>query len=148
MSLAEKMAALGKAARLAFADGLDSRTGTEVVACAALLPLYDPAGPKGDGEHVIGEACVQDGQPWKCCQSYNANHNPDIIPGQSPAHGAQYHTTDPKRALPFVQPAGAHDAYQAGDCMALGGKVWRSVGDNNVYAPGAYPQGWEEVTEG
>ena len=45
----------------------------------------------------------------------------------------------------FVQPTGAHDAYNTGDKMTYtDGKHYVSRIDNNVWTPEAYPQGWEE----
>lgn len=46
----------------------------------------------------------------------------------------------------WVQPTGAHDAYKKGDLVTYKGKVYRSLIDANVWAPDAYPQGWELVT--
>lgn len=40
----------------------------------------------------------------------------------------------------WVQPTGAHDAYQIGDLVTYQGQVWRSIAANNVWAPGVY--GW------
>ncbi|ESV55177.1 hypothetical protein SAG0136_08155 [Streptococcus agalactiae LMG 14747] len=45
----------------------------------------------------------------------------------------------------FVQPTGAHDAYQKGDRVTFEGKVYASAIDNNVYSPTAYPAGWTLV---
>ena len=53
-------------------------------------------------------------------------------------------STDPAKALPFV--AISTSPYSVGECCTEGGKVYRSTIDNNVWAPSAYPQGWEEVT--
>ena len=43
----------------------------------------------------------------------------------------------------WVQPTGAHDAYNTGDIVNYNGTLYRSVIDGNVWAPDAYPQGWE-----
>lgn len=43
----------------------------------------------------------------------------------------------------FVQPTGAHDAYNTGDIVMYNGTAYRSLIDGNVWAPDAYPQGWE-----
>lgn len=131
------------------AEGVTAGTvdGTRVVSCMSLLPSYTPAGPDGDYNHTLNESCVSEGQPWRCCQGYNAQSNPDITPGKSPAHWVQYHTTDPARALPFVQPTGAHDTYQTNECMVLDDVTWRSTMDNNAHSPTEYPQGWERVEE-
>ena len=124
-----------------------TRTPTQVVACAELLPEWRKEGPAGDGNHPINEACTYNGQPWRCCQAHNTNNNPDIRPGSHPAQWAPYHTTDPGRALPFVQPTGAHDPYLTGECCRFGSKIYRSImGAANAYSPTAYPQGCEEVT--
>lgn len=44
----------------------------------------------------------------------------------------------------WVQPTGAHDAYMAGDVVKFtDGKTYKSLIDNNVWAPDTYPAGWE-----
>lgn len=43
----------------------------------------------------------------------------------------------------FVQPTGAHDAYQTGDIVNYNGVLYKSKIDNNVWSPDAYPSGWE-----
>lgn len=55
--------------------------------------------------------------------------------------------TDPGTTYPeWVQPTGAHDAYNAGDVVSHNGVVYRCLIDGNVYSPDAYPAGWEVVT--
>jgi hypothetical protein len=44
----------------------------------------------------------------------------------------------------FVQPTGAHDAYNKGDKVTFNGKHYISLIDANVYSPAAYPAGWQE----
>ena len=44
----------------------------------------------------------------------------------------------------FVQPTGAHDAYNKGDKVTFEGKHYISLIDANVYSPAAYPAGWQE----
>ena len=132
-------------------DGVETGAvdGTQVVASMVLLPLYKAEGPNGDYEHARGECCTWEGQPWKCCQGYNAQNNPDILPGQSPAQWVPFHTTDPARALPFVQPTMAEDSYYKGEvCLWTAGLVYRSILETaNAYSPADYPAGWELVTE-
>ena len=52
--------------------------------------------------------------------------------------------TDPGNDTPqeWVQPTGAHDAYNTGDRVMYNGEVWVCTENNNVYAPGVY--GWEK----
>ena len=39
----------------------------------------------------------------------------------------------------------ATSPYGEGDCCTENGKTYRSKMETNVYAPSAYPDGWEEV---
>lgn len=45
----------------------------------------------------------------------------------------------------FIQPTGAHDAYNDGDMVSYQGEVWRCIMNNCVWAPDVYPAGWEKV---
>ena len=46
----------------------------------------------------------------------------------------------------FVQPTGAHDAYNEGDMVRfIDGNVYRSKINANVWSPDTYPSGWEIV---
>ena len=47
----------------------------------------------------------------------------------------------------FVQPTGAHDAYNIGDKVTYNGKKYICQINGCVWAPDVYPQGWQEVTE-
>lgn len=44
----------------------------------------------------------------------------------------------------WKQPTGAHDAYNTGDVVEYNGVLYKSLIDGNVWAPDAYPQGWQE----
>lgn len=52
---------------------------------------------------------------------------------------------EPTEYPEFVQPTGAHDAYNTGDRVTYNGKVYESTMNGNVYSPDAYPAGWKEV---
>ena len=47
----------------------------------------------------------------------------------------------------YIQPTGAHDAYNIGDKITYNGKKYICKLDNCVWNPDTYPQGWEEVVE-
>ena len=47
----------------------------------------------------------------------------------------------------WVQPLGATDAYNIGDIVSYKDKLYKSIIDDNVWAPDVYPAGWEEYTE-
>lgn len=52
--------------------------------------------------------------------------------------------SDPTQEYPeWVQPIGAHDAYDLGSKVSHGDKHWESEVDGNVWQPGVY--GWKEV---
>lgn len=65
-------------------------------------------------------------------------------PEELPAQWGFVWSTDPAKALPFI--ALSTSPYGKGECCTEGGKVYRSTIDNNVWAPSAYPQGWQEVS--
>lgn len=44
----------------------------------------------------------------------------------------------------WVQPTGAHDAYNIGDCVTFNGKEYTSLINANVWSPDVYPMGWQE----
>ena len=61
-----------------------------------------------------------------------------VEPGETPA--------DDSESFPeFVQPTGAHDAYQQGQGITWNGQRYRSLIDANIWSPDVYPQGWELV---
>ena len=45
----------------------------------------------------------------------------------------------------WVQPTGAHDAYQTGDHVMFEGAEYVSLIDGNTWSPTAYPEGWEQI---
>ena len=49
--------------------------------------------------------------------------------------------------IEWAQPISSADAYMAGDEVMFNGIHYRSLIDNNVWSPEAYPQGWEVVEE-
>lgn len=71
---------------------------------------------------------------WEVYQA--AQPDPELDPEPDPGP-----TTYPE----WVQPSGAHDAYNAGDIVMYNGTAYRSLIDGNTWAPDAYPAGWEVV---
>ena len=47
----------------------------------------------------------------------------------------------------YVQPTGAHDAYQKGAQITFNGKKYRCLMDNCVWSPSVLPSAWEVVVE-
>lgn len=102
--------------------------------------------------YKVGEWMIQDGKYFRCKQD-TAYSPKDYAAAWEDlgTDGAETETpseeeTPAEEVIPdFVQPTGAHDAYNAGDKVKFNGKVYKSKMDNNVYSPSAYPAGWEEV---
>ena len=62
-------------------------------------------------------------------------------PGPGPDPGPE-----PEPEIPeWVQPTGAHDAYNVGDRVRYQGRVYESTINGNVWAPDVYPAGWKEI---
>lgn len=66
-------------------------------------------------------------------------------PEELPAQWGFVWSDDPAHALPFV--AISTSPYMKGNCCTENDVVYRSLIDNNVHAPSAYPQGWEKMSE-
>lgn len=47
----------------------------------------------------------------------------------------------------YVQPTGAHDAYQLGAQITFNGKRYRCAMANCIWSPDVLPDAWEEVSE-
>lgn len=111
----------------------------DVIADMALLLPWKP------GAYAVGEVRTHGGQPWRCCQAHDgAAQGDDWAPGAAPALWTPYHTTSARWALPWVQPTGAHDAYQAGEYMLwTDGQIYRCKADATVHGPDALPGAWE-----
>lgn len=48
-------------------------------------------------------------------------------------------------AAEWKQPTGAQDSYKTGDRVTYNGQTYESIIDGNVWAPDAYPAGWQSV---
>ena len=95
-------------------------------------------------QRPVGFVCKSTaGRVVKLLQVYDSTvytQEPEELPAQ---WGFKW-STDPAKALPFI--ALSTSPYGKGECCTEGGKIYRSTIDNNVWAPSAYPQGWEEVS--
>ena len=89
--------------------------------------------------YVVGERLQYNGVLYRVVQAYTsqADWTPDITP-------ALFVVVSLDEWPEFVQPTGAHDAYNKGDKVTFEGKHYISLIDANVYSPAAYPAGWQE----
>lgn len=76
---------------------------------------------------------------YKCIQAYTSQDDwmPDVTP-------ALWKVVSIEAYPEWIQPTGAHDAYDKDAVVSHNGKHWKNTIDANVYEPGAY--GWEEIS--
>ena len=89
--------------------------------------------------YVVGERLQYNGVLYRVVQAHTsqADWTPDITP-------ALFVVVSLDAWPEFVQPTGAHDAYNKGDKVTFNGKHYISLIDANVYSPAVYPAGWQE----
>ena len=143
----ESMKRYGKAAAQVVQNHAAGMTGTELNGEAAYIPSFAAACRKMNMlQRSVGFVCKSSaGRVVKLLQVYDSGVYTQE-PEELPAQWGFVWSNNPAHALPFV--AISTSPYMKGNCCTEGEKVYRSLMDNNVYAPSAYPQGWEEVTYG
>lgn len=92
-----------------------------------------------DTAYAVGDRVQHGGTLYKCVQAHTsqADWTPDATP-------ALWVVVSIDEYPEWVQPTGAHDAYNTGDKVSYNGKHYISTIDANSYAPDVY--GWEIVT--
>lgn len=81
---------------------------------------------------------------YRCEQAHTSQA--DWTPDSTPALWTE--VAKPGEIPVWRQPTGAQDAYMTGDMVhypTADDPVYRSVIDNNIWSPEAYPAGWEVV---
>lgn len=75
---------------------------------------------------------------YKCVQAHTSQDDwtPDVTP-------ALWKVVSVEAYPEWIQPTGAHDAYDKDAVVSHNGKHWKNIMDANVYEPGVY--GWEEI---
>ena len=135
----------GRLAAQEVQSNADSMTGTELYAASDRIPSFAAACAKMNMlDRPVGFVCRSGaGRVVRLLQPYDSTiytQEPEELPAQ---WGFKW-STDPAKALPFV--AISTSPYMTGDCCTENGATHRSKADNNVHAPSAWPDGWEEVT--
>lgn len=132
----------GRRQALALQERAPAMTGTEIIAEEGNVPAWDSA--KDYTGWAAGYPVADEGQVWLLLQPHNAAHYTGR-PSSLRALWGLAHTTDPAKAKPWVAPYGTSGVYMTGECCTENGGTYRSTTDNNVWAPSAYPAGWELV---
>lgn len=105
-----------------------------------------PATPWAGGLAVAEGALLSyEGAVYRVIQPHTtqADWHPDAVPALYRRIGAV--GDPPGQPQPWVQPTGAHDAYQKGDRVVFEGNIYESLIDANVWSPSAYPAGWQLI---
>ena len=99
------------------------------------------------GETVkVGDLRSHDGVVYKAIQAHTTQD--DWKPPDTPALWTVYNKTSEGGEIDdWVQPAGAHDAYNTGDRVRFEGAIYESLIDGNVWSPADYPAGWKLIEE-
>lgn len=136
----------GRADALSLQERSPDMTGTELYAEDTIIPRFQAAKANQNMlERSVGYVCKSTaGRVVRLLQPYDS----DVYtqePEELPAQWGFVWSTDPAKALPFV--AISTSPYNIGECCSENGVVYRSLVNNNTWAPSAYSAGWTEVNE-
>ena len=111
----------------------------DAVEAPVLFPIWST-----DGVYAVGDRMRYNGVLYKCLTAHNAQASWN--PADAPSLWARVLIPDPDVIPDWEQPDSTN-AYMTGDKVRYNGVVYRSLIDNNVWSPTAYPAGWEIVEE-
>ena len=86
--------------------------------------------------YAVNDRAQYNGTLYKCIQAHTSQA--DWMPSATPA---LWKTVSVDEYPEWVQPTGAHDAYNIGDKVTYNGQHYVCTSDANVYAPDVY--GWQ-----
>lgn len=119
-------------------------TDEQALEIASVYPRWEVGKAYSVGDIIsYGENSLGDPQLYKVVQAHMSQE--DWIPGQGTDSLYDAFGLDESGYPIWSQPTGAHDAYNTGDIVNYNGTLYKSLIDGNVWAPDAYPQGWEKV---
>ena len=145
MIMTDIFRSLGRADALKLREEAHSLSGTQIIDREHSAPAFDPQ--KDYSAWPAGAPVTDEGQVWLLIQPHNAS-NYAGRPSALRALWGLAHTTDPKKAKPWVDAHGTSGIYMAGECYRdADGVVWRCLQDNTIHAAGAAPERWESVEE-
>lgn len=106
---------------------------------ARLVAIYDDW--QADKAYGLGDLVAYQGALYQVITAHTsqAGWEPPAVPALFKAFTAVGTIAE------WVQPAGAHDAYQIGDKVLFEGSIYESLIDANTWSPTAYPQGWQLI---
>lgn len=145
MSMKDVFYGMGQADALDLRNSAAGMTGTQIIDREYAAPAFDPQ--KDYSAFPAGSPVTDEDQVWLLIQPHNAAHY-EGRPATLRALWVLAHTTNPKKAKPWVDAYGTSGMYMTGECYRDDdGRVWRARQDNLVHDAAAYPDGWEEVAD-
>lgn len=137
----------GREAALSLAMKAEEMTGRELIEEESDIPAWNENAVYSSAH--IGFPIRDGGQVYIILQAHTPAHNPGVRPADLPAIYSIQHTTDPDRAKPYMPPYGTSGLYSEGECCTYEGQTWRSLKNNNPYAPGVTGTAdwWEVISD-
>ena len=89
--------------------------------------------------YAVSDRAQYNGTLYKCIQAHTSQS--DWMPSATPA---LWKAVSLDEYPEWVQPTGAHDAYNIGDKVTYNGQHYVCTSNANVYAPDVY--GWDLIT--
>lgn len=132
----------------AIQDKAPDMTGTELYTVEDYIPDFQAA----KDQKTMMERKAGDKDGFVCRSSAGRvvrliqNYDSETYPQEPEELGAQWRfvwSTDPKKALPFIELTTS--PYNTGDCCTYAGHIWRSGQDTNTWAPGTVGVKWEDL---
>ncbi|MDD7505547.1 MAG: hypothetical protein PUK40_06370 [Actinomycetaceae bacterium] len=113
-----------------------------------LIQTVDDLATLTDDElNTVYMGCIAEEERRRSAVNYLAHTLPATdTPTDTPQPGGKDDTT-PAPAVPpeYVQPSGAHDAYELGALITHNQWVYQSLIPGNVWSPADYPRGWHKL---
>lgn len=132
------LSAIRQAGQIATRDLIkaDSLSTDEILGLIDLYPKWESG-----KVYLLDDLIAYDNGLYQVIQTHTsqADWTPDVVP-------ALFTRKTPAGVIPdWVQPTGAHDAYNIGDRVTFNGQVYESLINANVWSPADYPQGWQLI---
>jgi len=123
--------------RLELNEIIGEMTDEEAIERSILFPTW-----KSGKEYTINERIRYGGRIFKVLQNHTSQE--DWTPSRAPSLFAEILTSETREPQEWQQPTSTN-AYLTGDKVIYDGKIYKSLIDNNTWAPDAYPAGWELI---
>lgn len=115
-------------------------TDTEIIDNEIVVPFW--RADKDYSNTSIGTPVLYENQIYGLLQPHNAANHPGTNPATLPALWRVKHTTNPKKAKPWVKPTSTSDMYLKGECMIWTDGTVKTAQRDTIYSPDEYAADW------